>query len=64
MSGTRMSPERYQELLVAERTYTDLLPEFDKLEQCGENCDTEKALIKSRLEQMAQLKLHFKPLGF
>jgi hypothetical protein len=59
-----MSPERYQQLLAAERNFTDILPDLDNLEQCGEDCTAEREIIKSRIEQIAKLKQHFKPQGY
>lgn len=64
MPGTRMSPERYADLLEKERLFHDLLPEFDKLEQCGEDMTAERELCRSKLEQISNLKKHFKPQGY
>lgn len=64
MAGIRMSPERLKELLVAERQFLDLLPDLDKLEQCGEDCSLEREAVRVKVEQISKLKQHFAPEGF
>lgn len=61
MSKTRLSRERYDELLRAERIFTDLLPDLDKLEQCGEDCEGMKQVVREAMEQSAKLKQYFAP---
>jgi hypothetical protein len=60
-SKLRLSHERYNELLAAERVYTDLLPEFDKLDQCGEDCQMERELTSQKLAQISKLKQFYAP---
>ena len=64
MPGIRMSPERYRELLTAERNFLDLIPDLDKLEQCGEDCTMEREAVRVKVEQISKLKQHFAPEGF
>lgn len=61
MAKTRLSRERYNELLAAERIFTDLLPDLDKLEQCGEDCEGMKQIVRESLEKSAKLRQFFAP---
>lgn len=57
----KLSLEAYQGLLTAERNLTDLIPEFDKAEDCGIECQYLRDATKDYLERIAKMKLHYKP---
>lgn len=60
-SKIRMSKERYDELVKAERMLNDLLPVYDKLEECGVDCTGFRQINAERLPQIAAMKKNFGP---
>jgi len=60
-SKIRLSPESYQGLLVAERNLHDLIPEMDKMEDCGIDCVTYRAALKEMLDRIEKMKLYYAP---
>ena len=61
MGKIKLTKERYQQLLKAERELLDLLPEYDKLEECGVDCTSLRQVNADRLPQIAALKKHYAP---
>lgn len=57
----KLSKETYQELLSAERNLTGMLPEFDKAEECGIECQYMRESTKDMLDRIAKMKLYYKP---
>lgn len=53
--------DSYTRLLEAERTLNDLHVEFDKMEQCGIECQQMRGAVQVQLEQIGQLKMHYGP---
>lgn len=63
MAGVRLSQERYDELILTERMMLEMLPDLDKLEQCGEDCTVEKQAVANKVQQITKIKEHFSPLS-
>ena len=63
MAKTRLSPERYRELLKAERDLVDILPDIDDLEACGEDCQAYRDIHRESIDRIGKLKQFFKPIG-
>jgi coproporphyrinogen III oxidase-like Fe-S oxidoreductase len=61
VTPVRLQPESYRELLQAERALHDYLPEFDKAEECGIECQYLREAAKEMLERIAKFKQHYKP---
>jgi bacterioferritin-associated ferredoxin len=61
MAKISLSRERYTELLAAERTFHDLLPDIDKLEQCGEDCQAMRQVVQEEMARIAKVKQFFAP---
>jgi hypothetical protein len=56
-----LQQEDYNDLLKAERALHDYLPEFDKAEECGIECQYLRESAKDMLERIAKFKLYYKP---
>lgn len=61
VNPVQLSPESYQELLATERALHDYLPEFDKADECGVECQYLRQAATDMLERIAKFKLHYKP---
>lgn len=61
MAKITMSKEQYQNVTKAERQLTDVLPDLDKLEDCGVDCSAAKEHVKQELARASKLKQHFAP---
>lgn len=61
MASVKLDPERYQQLLDAERQLMDILSDYDKAEQCGIDCTEIKALNAEARRRIAKTKEHFGP---
>lgn len=61
MGKIKLSRERYDELIAAERKLNDLLPEYDKLEECGVDCTAFRQINAERLPQIAAIKKNYGP---
>lgn len=59
--GIRLSREAYNGLLEAERRLHDLLPEFDKAESCGIECQYMRDATATYLDNIAKMKQNFAP---
>jgi len=46
-------------LVEQERKLLDLLPEFDKAEECGENCQLLRELAQKELKRIQAIKSNF-----
>lgn len=57
----RLSREAYQELLNAERRLHDMLPEYDKAEECGIECQYLREGTADILARIAKMKTHYQP---
>lgn len=60
-SVVKLSPESFNNLLQAERNLHDMLPEFDKAEECGIECQYLREGARDILERMAKMKQYYKP---
>lgn len=60
-SKIKLSTESYAGLLTAERALTDMLPEFDKAEECGIDCQIFRQATADYLERIGKMKLHYAP---
>ena len=58
----RLSPERYAELVEAERQLHDALAELDKAEECGIDCSELRQKRQDAFELAQALKKNYKPL--
>jgi hypothetical protein len=56
-----MKPETYAQLLKDQRALTDSLSNFDKLEECGEDCTTARAWVANQLDRISALIKNFAP---
>ena len=61
MAEIRLSPERYQELLNAERGLTGIVSDLDKAEACGIECQRYRETLRAQLAAIAAMKQHFAP---
>lgn len=61
MSKVNLSPDDYRELLKSERELHDWLPELDKAEDCGIECQYLRDSAKAMLERIAKFKQHYGP---
>lgn len=61
MAKIRLSRERYNEMLAAERIFHDLLPDIDNLEQCGEDCLAMRQVVQEELDRISKVKQYFAP---
>ena len=59
MAKIKLSKARLQELLAAERKLLELLPEYDKVEECGVDCLQFRQVTDDRLKQIAAIKKNF-----
>jgi hypothetical protein len=62
MDRITLTPERYQELLQAERQLLDLLPEYDRMESCGRDCGPFRAMNAEALQRVNKMKEHYTPI--
>jgi hypothetical protein len=56
-----LSVESYNSLLEAERRINGLHSEFDKMTECGIECQYLRDASRDMLERMAKMKQHYKP---
>lgn len=56
-----LSQERYSELLEAERLLHDVLPDLDKLEECGVDCQQARAAYQESMGKITAIKARFAP---
>lgn len=56
-----LRPETYQDLLTAERALHDYLPEFDKAEECGIECQYLRDATRDMLDRIEKFKKNYKP---
>lgn len=56
-----ISRELYNKLIADQRRLTDILPELDKAEECGIDCQAYRQLHKEALEQNMKLVEKYKP---
>jgi hypothetical protein len=56
-----MSKQHYDALIQAERKFREVLPEFDKMEDCGEDCTEIRQLVTDRLGKIEALKRNYAP---
>lgn len=56
-----LPPEQQQSILNAERTLHDLLPELDKSEECGVDCQAYRSAVKEMQGRIEAMKRNFFP---
>ena len=62
MSGIRLTKDDHAELLEAERKLLEMLPEYDKAEACGIDCQNMRHDNTAALNQIRAIKTHYAPL--
>lgn len=63
-SKIELPPERYNELLKAERALTDLATEFDAAEECGIECQELRTIQAEYLNRISAIKKNYAPKKF
>lgn len=58
----RLSPERYAELVEAERQLHEALAEMDKAEECGIDCSALRQKRQDAFDLAQAIKKNYKPL--
>lgn len=61
MAGFNLSPERAIELAQRQRELHDILPELDKLEQCGVDCTAPHEILRDAQNKIAKLLEFYGP---
>lgn len=61
MAKVKMSNTSYANLIDAERKLMDSIPEFDKLEECGEDCTALREMTRYNLDRIAKMKQYYAP---
>lgn len=61
MAKYTLPKPNYDELVKAERDLHDILPEFDKLEECGVDCQEMRNVREEALKRSAAIKKHYAP---
>lgn len=61
MQGTRLNPEQFQKVLSTERSLHDILPEMDKFEECGGDCQALRAAAQDMLAKIQKVKQYYNP---
>jgi hypothetical protein len=61
MAKVKLSQKRYADLLAAERKHLDLLPVYDDLEACGEDCKAMREITDTELTRIQEIKKRFGP---
>lgn len=56
-----LTPLAYSELLESERLLHDVLPDIQKLEECGVECQQMRAAVQEALGKVSALKQRFAP---
>lgn len=59
MQDIKLPADKYTELLVAERKLREQIPNFDKLEACGEDCTPMRVMIAEELKRIEAIKKNF-----
>jgi len=54
-----LSPDRIAQLKTDQRTLHDTLPEFDKLDECGVDCQNAKADVKEAARRVDAMLRHY-----
>lgn len=57
----KLSMEQYTKLLEAERNLNSVHTEFDKMEDCGIDCQQMRGAVQMQLQQIEALKMHYGP---
>lgn len=55
MAKIMLTPERVAELRTAQRNLHDILPEIDRAESCGIECDSYRTMVEQAHEKVTQL---------
>ena len=61
MAKIKLTPKRNADLLAAERKHLDLLPVYDDLEACGEDCSAMREITNTELQRIQEIKQRFGP---
>jgi len=61
MAKTVLTNEQYAKLLEAERVIHDVLPDLDKLEECGVECQAYREGLRQKQQQIEAIKQNFAP---
>ena len=62
-SENPLNRQQYDTLVDAERRGHDLLPQMDKAQNCGVNCQILREQLKQSLEQISRIKSQYFPHG-
>lgn len=57
-----LNREDYNKLVQAERDLNALLAEFDKLEECGTDCQAYRELHKEYTDRIAAMRKNYSPV--
>lgn len=60
-SHYRLPGMEYAKLLETERELHDILPEMDKAEECGIECQEYRRLHREAMERIEKIKINFGP---
>lgn len=61
MERIELSEEHVNSLVQADRDLGELLPYYDKLEECGVNCTAWREINLDKRNQISKLREHFAP---
>jgi hypothetical protein len=61
MHKVKLSQAAWQKLQAAERKHLDLIPVYDDLEACGENCAALREVTDTELSRIQEIKKRFAP---
>lgn len=61
MDHIKLPNEQFAKLLQAERDLHDILPEMDKADECGIDCQEFRRLHSEMMDNIAGLKKNFGP---
>ena len=61
MAKVTLTNEQYAKILEAERAIHDVLPDLDKLEECGVECQAYRDGLRQKQEQIEAIKRNFGP---
>jgi len=58
-----LNADHYDKLVAAQRQYHDLLPEMDRAEKCGVDCQHQRAMAKKHFDAISNLLAEYFPQG-
>lgn len=61
MTEFRLSQERIAEIRSAQRVLNDSIALFEKLEDCGEDCQAERDQLREHQQKLERLMVNFGP---